>query len=286
MNVILVFLVLIAQSPEIKLETERLVTNATQRSPHKHHLYPAIIDGYPAKMTEFPFAVRLYIYYDRSVIMCTGITISRKLVLTAAHCLPIHASVIVVTGNSDQTDYVKGKNLDNYARYRAKETFVHPEYNSENAAHDIGIVKVSREMVHKTYGAIEPSYDKIISPQKGTIFGWGGTPLNAQNNKLFGKHLMVHNCTYTSTNYGYLCLMDKGICHGDSGGGMIINNSIYGIASFYVYNQNICHTYFYTAISQEANFIKEILRTNSAHDDVSSVLLITASLAVCFLQNG
>lgn len=227
----------------------------------------AIIKGYEATIKEFPYAVRLYLINPDSLGLCSGQAVHLHLILTAAHCVSRRGTIIVVAGNADHNDYRVGKNLEKYSRYRVSEVFVHPNFDAFSLVHDVAILKLRRNMIHEGHKLINISYDQITGPVNATIFGWGGTELSNKNNKLVGKHLMISNCSLPNpTDWQYLCLMEHGICHGDSGGGLIINETLYGIASFRkVHNSDHPlknRSYYYTALWKEEAFVKEIMAKN------------------------
>lgn len=245
---------------------QELVSNFSSKVIH-----PAIIDGYPATMKEFPYAVRLYIQSWSQVTICSGEAVHVKLVITAAHCLHQKSTAVVVTGDADHSDYLAGKHIKKYARYRISKIFLHPGFDKTEYVHDVALAKTTRKMNHPGHAIISPSYIALEQPVEVHIFGWGSTEKDLHNNKLFGKKLFAQNCSQmTATGpHNYICLMDRGICHGDSGGGLVYEGKLYGIASFYDRRRHDDHkkeyTYFYTSLAEEKDFVQACIEKNDSN---------------------
>ncbi|EEB20127.1 chymotrypsin, putative [Pediculus humanus corporis] len=243
---------------------------------------PAIIDGTLASLTDYPFAVRLYGFVRTGYTSCTGSAVHKRLILTAAHCVSKKGSYIVVTGSPDHSDYVKGRNMKQYARYKVTQRYIHPLYSDELHIHDVAVIKLGREIVDNKVIPVNVSYDEIVGVENATILGWGGILHNARNNRLYEKQMQIQPCRVKGppkNDYEYLCLIGHGICRGDSGGPLLINGSVYGVASFLESKTRYTRgaplkcvpesAYYYASMSVEKSFVQDTILKNTGSRKIS-----------------
>ncbi|XP_077284795.1 chymotrypsin-1-like [Arctopsyche grandis] len=119
----------------------------------------------------------------------------------------------------------------------------HPSYSKTTGINNIGMVKTYQPFVYSsTVKNINLGVSTLDGGYKMTVFGWGTGELDP-----IDPFIVLRMITYTSmTNIecsndfvpkkcidnGQLCGLrarDKGVCVGDSGGGVVYRNRIHGV---------------------------------------------------------
>ncbi|XP_065300552.1 anionic trypsin-2-like [Dermacentor albipictus] len=195
-----------------------------------------IVAGKTIARSRIPWIVHLvarYQFKPRSIkkMACGGSILSRRFILTAAHCihfgyrLPVS---ILVRYNSTY--------LGRGPLASAKDVIPHPRFSMDTVANDIGLVKLTKPL----------QFDKFVKPiclpmtrlqlvhKKAFAAGWGKT----RDTGVKGTHrlhyiktniLPFRNCTTSFdpwmqqdvfTDASVICTKTngKGVCQGDSGG--------------------------------------------------------------------
>ncbi|XP_035742485.1 chymotrypsin-2 [Vespa mandarinia] len=192
-----------------------------------------IVGGTDAPQGKYPYQVSLRAPKH----FCGGSIISKRYVLTAAHCL--------VGKSNQQVTVHAGSVLLNKeeAVYNAEELIVNKNYNSFKIINDIGLIRVSKDILFtQLVQPVKLPVSNIIKAGDPVVLtGWGRIYLNGpipnnlqqitlsiekqQNCKL--KHWRLTDsqiCTFTKRG--------EGACHGDSGGPLVANGVQIGIVSY------------------------------------------------------
>ncbi|KAF2895319.1 hypothetical protein ILUMI_10857 [Ignelater luminosus] len=232
-----------------------------------------IVGGKEADLDEFPWmALVEYQKTNGRGFYCGGVLISKRYVLTAAHCvkgkdLPRDWRVVSVRlGEHDlssEVDCAKGSDGDEYCSDKpvnvpVTETIAHESYDplSIDQHHDIALLRLIRNVdltdwikpicVPTTAALLNDKYSGVNM----TVAGWGKTESRSESNVKLKLNLQVKDNTHCQSVYrgrvnfglGQLCAggeLGKDSCRGDSGGPLMAIDTkltgvyyVYGIVSF------------------------------------------------------
>lgn len=220
--------------------------------------YLRIINGAAAKPKQIPYQVALQCYFSNSgndPNMCGGTIISKRWILTAAHCLQERnvtlLKVHVVAGVTN----IKYQNEPGSVEMWVKksDTIVHHQYDRYTVAFDIGLIKLPRDL--KMNANIQPAKlpkrnDKNTYLGRSAIAsGWGLTAKQEPSDRLQFITLKIISNEQCEQDWNdklkgekklmlnsFLCVdSTRGLpCRGDSGGPLVLaDNSriIVGIVS-------------------------------------------------------
>ncbi|XP_019886768.2 serine protease 53 [Ooceraea biroi] len=196
-----------------------------------------IIGGTDAPVGKYPHHVALK--YDGRF-RCGGSIISKRYILTAAHCvntladpkkLVVHAGTIYLNETGDV--------------YQTESTVWHAGFDDYRLNNDIGLIRVNRDIVFSN--VIKPiavaQEDSAGENTPCVVSGWGRTSVNGPTpNTLQELALKVYSpekCKRESWQVtdNHICTLTKageGVCFGDSGSALLANGAQIGIASFVV----------------------------------------------------
>ncbi|XP_018332116.1 brachyurin-like isoform X2 [Agrilus planipennis] len=207
-----------------------------------------IVGGNEAVPNTFPYQVALTRTNDESYLFCGGSLITRRYVLTAAHCLNDGlVSLVVILGAHNIL-----QNESTQQRIRTSTFKIHELYTNETVENDLG-------MIYLPIPANLNRYVKLIAlplradasnsfvGSEAIASGWGsntGSAADASAVLLYITVPIIANdvCNITYGPYvtdSIICsggAGNKGICYGDSGGPLVVNGKLVGVTSFLGYN--------------------------------------------------
>ncbi|XP_077493731.1 chymotrypsinogen B-like [Amblyomma americanum] len=184
-----------------------------------------IVNGSTAKPRQFPWMVRLTVWFTPSLSLnCGGSIITRRHVLTAAHCVVIgRKKAIRVQARYGTIHRKQGRTVE------SKDVLPHPLYKTSPMAYDIAVLLLKKPFQYSNYArqVCLPKGIMNVVNRNVVVSGWGlqkrarsdmdylqYTVLKVQASsmcKVYGPHF---------SPYTMLCAFKRGTgtCAGDSGG--------------------------------------------------------------------
>ncbi|KAG7170718.1 Proclotting enzyme-like 7 [Homarus americanus] len=205
-----------------------------------------IVGGSEADKGEYPWMVMLTIDDGGPLKGCGGAIISKRHVLTAAHCVNFRNLKLTATvGLHD----MKNLNTGVSKVFKVVDFIAHPDFNSDTLANDIAVLTLEGDVNwSRRVGAVCLSPEKDYEGQMGVVSGWGTLSFQgSQPSKLQEVGVQVTNQAKCVKNYlesdidvldTNVCAASPGkdACQGDSGGPLVIlNNGIWyqmGVVSY------------------------------------------------------
>ncbi|KOC69515.1 Trypsin-1 [Habropoda laboriosa] len=228
---------------------------------------PRIVNGEDALPGEIPFQVSLQ-NKGSAFHFCGGSVLSQNYVITAAHCVSgkSASSIQVVAGTIDLSKPDSQRNV--------VKVIVHEKYDSSDSwINDIALLKVDKPFVKsKNVDFVRlPSPDVVIAPnQIARVSGWGrlwqGGPTTIYLQRV---NILVASQDYCKLMYNkrhyniydsHICAYDpsveKGSCHGDSGGPLTVNGTLTGLVSWAMGCALTDYPTVYTRVASHLDWIK------------------------------
>ncbi|XP_066998887.2 chymotrypsin-1 [Anabrus simplex] len=195
---------------------------------------------------------------------CGGTILNEWFILTAAHCLSAdrQSSLRVSVGSANIT---KGR------IYSIQKFIIHEDYAKPGGI-DLALVKLAEPLVLDgvtVKAAILPEQDEEPTSTIATLIGMGVTDARGSIPGVLQK--MTTQLTECSlgklfSDAKYLCItqgIHKGVCHGDSGGPMIVDGKVVGVTKGFI--MPICFKTptqaFYTKVSSYRSWIDHKMKT-------------------------
>ncbi|KAL0274557.1 UNVERIFIED_CONTAM: hypothetical protein PYX00_002657 [Menopon gallinae] len=225
-----------------------------------------IYEGDISRKGQFPSLVRMYVDGREIKPVCTGSIVKSNLVLTAGHCCKVSGQLFVVFGEPDHYRYykqvVKTGNITvpGYFSYPVARTHIHPSYEevAYTILHDVCILELEYPMRAELDGhVVAPVAYSGFFVQLCTAVGWGQTELNSLQFQLYHKKVFAELARRRNL---LIRLYYHAICKGDSGGPLICDGKIYGVASFST--TSICSIPgidYYAFLEEEKSFLSKFV---------------------------
>lgn len=128
--------------------------------------------GREARPGQFPYQVSLRERKGgKYVHVCGGSILSKRFVLTAAHCLELRTTPLYILVGGHNRDVVDRKDIYNISR-----VFIHENFSSTTLENDIGLLRVEKAIqFSKTVRAIPLHQEFLYGDVNVTTSGWGET---------------------------------------------------------------------------------------------------------------
>ncbi|XP_018334896.1 brachyurin-like isoform X2 [Agrilus planipennis] len=196
-----------------------------------------IVGGNEAVPNSLPYQVALRPFYDEWTSFCGGSLITKRYVLTAAHCLDE-----VILGAHKYREIESTQQRINTSTFK-----VHEQFNSETLDNDLGVIYLPTpaKINHYVQLIALPSRTDVsnsFAGHKATASGWGDDYDPATDGKEVLRYINVRilrnevcNETFKDIIDSVICTAGtgrKGVCFGDSGGPLVTNKKLIGVASF------------------------------------------------------
>lgn len=213
-----------------------------------------LLNATRAKPRQFPFVALILTFYKNVELSCTGTIIDDDLILTAAHCVYPNVYSLVVSGYPHQSDFIplepcnKADKKTFYCCSRTdektfhcsdvKEWMIHDKYGGKDRPeYDIAVIRLTTPVPQSVYSK---SFNCTTFGSGGskncTLLGFGKTSDWSNRDyaimRLYYKTgIRSWKCKYPYDKHKFLCLKGNHACYGDSGGPLICDGLIHGVAS-------------------------------------------------------
>ncbi|XP_078281159.1 trypsin I-P1-like [Rhinoraja longicauda] len=224
-----------------------------------------IIGGYKAAPHSIPYQASLQI---RSVHYCSGSLISRRWILSAAHCVKPPYLITVVLG-----EHSLSKSDGNEQYYRVTKLIIFPYYQPATFKHDIMLLKINKPANQNAYISpipIPTSRKTVVKGTLCTVSGWGVTTVFSYSlsDVLMAVRVPIislYKCNRPSSYNGRVNIYmicagyssgGKDSCQGDSGGPLICDGVVQGIVSWGISCAHYKYPGVYTNVAKYIRWIK------------------------------
>nr|O97398.1 RecName: Full=Chymotrypsin; Flags: Precursor [Phaedon cochleariae]CAA76928.1 chymotrypsin [Phaedon cochleariae] len=223
-----------------------------------------IVNGQEVVPHSIPYQIFLVASAGETSWTCGGSLITKRYVLTAAHCIQGAKSVHVTLGAHNLAKHEASKVTVN-----GRSWVIHEKYDSTNIDNDIGVIQLERNLTltRSIQLARLPSLRDVginLEGRTATVSGWGLTNgifqtttdvLRANNTIISNKEC---NDVFKIVQPTEVCLSIAGgrsACSGDSGGPLVIDNVQHGIVS---YGSSYCRSTpsVFTRVSSYLNWLQ------------------------------
>ncbi|XP_039746862.1 limulus clotting factor C-like [Pararge aegeria] len=235
-----------------------------------------IVNGVNTKPGDWPWHAAIH-RRNKSTFkyICGGSLVSKRFVLTAAHCTSIQGTPVL----PDSLGVVLGK----YHLFRSDiaiqekevlDVYVHNEFRTSSLSNDIALLKLKTEAVFNNY--VQPAclwndsvYDRLKFNTYGTVVGWGFDQTDSLTSTLHAVNMpqiSELDCIYSKPEfYGNLLKDKKRFCAGYTNGTTACNGDSGGAFVYFV--PDIAD--YKGSLVPGAWYIKGIVSTTLSRQDVS-----------------
>ncbi|XP_034482749.1 serine proteinase stubble-like [Drosophila innubila] len=212
-----------------------------------------IINGFHASPKQFPYQVLLNRLIDTEwEPLCGGVIISKRIILTAAHCIKDELNVIKIYFGAVDRSNIKEPGQQRLIVKR-NNFVVHPEWEFSQLINDIALIKLPADLQFDEYiqPAKLPDPTELYNDVSGVVSGWGIASVQG----FIPSQLQYYNvsvlsneeCKSIKLKYeprtffpsSWICIKpsERTPCSGDSGGPFVKRNedgssTLLGVASF------------------------------------------------------
>ncbi|XP_034482745.1 brachyurin-like [Drosophila innubila] len=212
-----------------------------------------IVNGFQAIPKQFPYQVLLNRQTDTEwEPFCGGAIISKRIILTAAHCIEDNLNEIKIYFGAVERSNIKEPGQQHLLVQR-NNIVVHPEWERRQKINDIALIKLPADLQFDEYiqPANLPDPNQSYENQTGVVSGWGDTsdqdPPSEQLLYFDTPILSNEDCKPIVHKYhpniffpsSWICIEPSKscTCGGDSGGPLVIwsevaNSTLVGLTSF------------------------------------------------------
>ncbi|XP_046987239.1 trypsin-1-like [Schistocerca americana] len=225
-----------------------------------------IVNGKPAADHEFPALASLHVNGSH---YCGANVLSENWLVTAAHCVTTSApsEQYILAGTNSQTS---GGSI-----HRVEQNIVHVNYTGMvDSSADIALLRVSPPLaldgVTVSTVKLPAQGQEIEDGANAVAAGWGKLSSDYGNDTLAPwlqkTNLTIVNNQECQKDYSFnlilpehVCAGDRysGICGGDSGGPLYVNEELVGLVSFSRYCSGLTPPSVYTRVPVFVDWIKE-----------------------------
>ena len=153
-------------------------------------------------------------------ISCTGTLITKRSVLTAAHCLVVNNRNRTIINEPNSVVFTKGKKR--IQKIRVVGSNIHPNYDADNLINDLAILYLAEESQQEPM-KIYTEDPSLLNNGEATIVGFGETKRGSYGVKRRAQMRFIGN----DDDYVYVQSPNKkhrSSCYGDSGGPVLVDS--------------------------------------------------------------
>ncbi|XP_017888643.1 chymotrypsin-2-like, partial [Ceratina calcarata] len=229
---------------------------------------PRIVNGEAAKPGEIPYQVSLQMK-SSSFHFCGGSVLNENYVITAAHCVEGQTApkIKVVAGTIDLSK--------SGSEHNVQKIIIHEKYNPDDSwKNDIALLKVEKPFVKSpqiSFVTLPSVSDVVHANDLATVSGWGRlwqggpTTIYLQRVNILIADQQYCKLIYSKQHYNVydsqVCAYDptvqKGSCHGDSGGPLTVNGKLTGLVSWAMGCALTDYPTVYTRVASHLDWIKQ-----------------------------
>jgi len=226
------------------------------------------VGGQDASHAEWPWMVY---YISKGTLGCGGTILTENCVLTAAHCIDeAKAGFTLHAGLYDKQYIDRDWNVQ---KRTEAETIIHPDYDgSKGGWMDVAVIRVSEPFdfsKRAVNSACLPTPGTTYAGEDGTALGWGTTSFGGQTASVLQeveypiKADSDSMCRKSVADWE-LCAAhpEKGTCHADSGGPMVVKGadgkwSVVGVNSYSITQGGCINPDFFMRVTYFSEWVQK-----------------------------